>query len=191
MLDLSLSLTATSLRGGALSPPAPNLLANSSLLGATSGTPGTGPTGWTVFSSGGTLTAEALAEGDGNSLRLATSALRHVYQQAIAAAADTVYALSVYVDVFTATTVQQAVSVGTLPAGAALSYRLNGASVAGSTSIPAGSGLRVEAIVLVGATAGTPVWRIGVGVSSNATGDLRLYRPKLEVGAAATAYLAT
>ena len=177
------------LRQGGMLPPAPNLLTNSRLLGAASGAPGTAPTGWLAPSALGTITVAPLD--DGNSLRVATAAARHYFGQNVAVLASTIYVLSVYVDVTTTTQVQQAISIATLPAGATVAYRLNGAAAVGSTSLSAGSGHRLEAILTVGATPGTPSWRFGVGASSNATADLTFSRPKLEVGSVATAYVAT
>lgn len=190
-MQIGISLALTQPRGLAIVAPAPNLLVNSKLLGAASGTPGTPPTSWTFGSALGTQTIASLAEGDGNSARISVSANRHTYQETIAAAANTVYVLSVYADTFTTTQLLQVALAANVPAGASTAYRLNGSNSTSGTNVPAGTGHLIECVVTIAATAGSPQWRVGVGCAGAVTGDLMLYRPKLMVGSAFDSYVAT
>lgn len=189
MLSIRISLWGGT-RGPAAGGSGPNLLTNAIWGGATSGTPGAPPTSWTANSALGTQTVAALGDG-ANSVRIVTSAARHFYSQSVAAQASTGYVFSFRVDVAVSAALQQVVSVANLPTGATLAYRINGTTATGATVLPVASGVLIEAVLTVATTAGTPSWRWGVGASGNTTADMTFYRPKLEIGTAATAWVAT
>lgn len=181
---MSIKINGPSLRIGSQTRGTYNLLTNSQLAGAATGTPGTAPTGWSPIVVNGTVVSVA-ADGlnGGNSVRVSTTAARHFYSQSIAVLANTVYTFSALVDVTTATQIQEILFATSLPAGATLQMRLDGSNVAQTTS--SGTGLHtIEFILTVAGTAGTPSWRLGIGVTGAATptADVRFWAPQLRAG---------
>ncbi len=164
-------------------PRAPvNLLTNSLLAGAASGTPGTAPTSWTANGTGGTATVTADAPGGGNKVRINGTAIQRSFTQGgLAVAANSVYCFSILLDVTSGTaTLAQSVTWGGLPAGAATAYRLNGTTVASGTIPTAGDGQAVEVIITTAGTAGTMTARWGIGSFAAQTGDIAFYAPQFE-----------
>lgn len=95
-------------------------------------------------------------------------------------AAFTTYVQSVQVEAVTGTvTVNQVLNAVTMPTGATWFYRLNGVSVADTATVTTGL---LEFVILNGATASSTVsMRFGLGVNGNATGTIRLSRPKINL----------
>ena len=157
-----------------------NLVVNSSFAG----TGGINPTSWLRFqgTDGAQATSTLAASGTSNAWTFTANVNRQAIYQVISVAANTTYYATVYVE---QTSVIQAAgnvfSLAFLPAGATATYEVS--------TTTAGSRMRMK--LVVGATAGTVQFRIGLGVGSNVTGTITLSCPQLEVGAFATSYIPT
>lgn len=168
--------------GARLEASATNLLKNSKLAGAVSGTPGTAPTGWSAGSAGGTLVATDL----GQYQRLQTtveSARQSISQNAVPVAANKTYFYSVPVEVLSgAFGINQLLDVRNLPVGAAFSYVMDGTPVA-NPNAPLNIGKHVVAcLVTTAATAGAVTVQIGIGASGPTTGSVVFDTPQFEEG---------
>lgn len=169
-----------------------NILSNSGFVGGLSGSTGTNPTGWT---SGGTgtpaVTYAASSEFGGQSFTITTanSSDRFWLTQTLTGAINTSYTISAVVDYSSASSYQlsQLINWVTAPAGSTFSYLLDGASVAGTTVMPNGRHT-VAAIVSVGSTSGSIVFRIGSGLAGPINVSATYQAPQLEIGTSRTAY---
>jgi hypothetical protein len=158
----------------------PNLLLNSALDGAVAGTPGTPPTSWSNnFTSGTIVSVTPGAPGGGNKIRVTgavAGTLRRNFAQSITVQANTIYRFNIFCEVFTSAAINRLMDWTSTPAGAALTFEVDGSSVASSVS-PA-IGLRaLTAILSVGATAGTASARFGSGVVAAADTDIEFWNP--------------
>jgi hypothetical protein len=112
----------------------------------------------------------------------ASSNRQIIAQGGLTAAANTTYTVSLYVE--------------SNPNSALASQMLSiVGNPAGSTfTAPAGTpaaGTRITATLVVGATAGTFDLRLGIGVTGNTTGTVRISCPQIEAGTFATSYIPT
>jgi len=159
-----------------------NLLTNSALSGATSGTPGTVPTGWTFTSSGGSQVV------NGDEITINVNNNRHYYQRSVAFEANATYTYSALVTVLSGNPqLINCIAIQSLLSGASFTARLNGAVVSDSTNLATGLSL-VELVITIGSTAGSMLMRFGAGTSSNRTFEAIFSRPQIEIGSTRTNY---
>lgn len=168
-----------------------NLLLNSLLNGGVSGTPGTAPTSWSYFTTGTpSVTFSTDSESPtGSAVQIVTDTTqRQQISQTINVAASTVYVLTAVVDVTSTTSVQQVVSFFSTPTGATVTWALDGATVAGGTSIGTGRHV-VSAILTVSTTAGTAAARFGAQIQGAGTAvDITFRQVQVETGSLRTKY---
>lgn len=166
---------------------ATQLFVNTAFSGAVSGSPGTGPTGWSVVVSTGSLSAVDAID-LGNALTIACTAQRLTYGQTVSVSANTKYTNSAeLLEVSGTVSYQNVVSCTTPPSGATVSYRHNGVSVSATDTV-SGTG-KIEAILSVAGTAGTCSFRVGLGCVSNQTATVKLRSPQLQSGAIRDRYI--
>lgn len=159
-----------------------NLLTNSKLSGAVSGTPGTPPTNWTSGNPSGTLSTIDL--GQYLRLQVTVTASRFSFSQnGVPVAANKTYFCSVHVEIISgAIGINNLLDVRFLPTGATFSYILDGAPVANpNTPLTLGRHL-IGCLVTIASTAGTVNIGFGAGVSNAATASLIFDLPQLEEG---------
>jgi hypothetical protein len=168
-----------------------NLLLNSVWSGAASGTPGTIPTSWSAPVFDGSIDSVALgSDAISNVLTLSATSARQIIQQTVTVLANLVYQGQLYlISNANSLPINQILSWVTIPSGSTASYFINGVAALG-TDIPAAGSLLVHQLS-VSTTAGTPLFRIGVGCQSNSTGTISITRPQLEQRSAVTAYTPT
>ena len=171
-----------------------NLLLNTGFDGAISGTPGTAPTSWGYFAQNTpTVTFSADEEyAGGNKVRIETDATERLqFAQTVSVQANTTYILSSIIDITSPATpnaIWMYVNWSAVPAGATVTYQLDGAPIAGSSGVPAGRHT-IASILTVGATAGTASARFGVAVqAAGVVYDVIFRQPQVEIGSARTAY---
>jgi hypothetical protein len=163
-----------------------NLLTNSDLAGAVAGTPGTAPTRWNDTLSTGTIAAVA-ADGliGGNSIRIVgavSGSLQRMLSQAVTLQADTIYRCSWLTEIYVGARIDRLIVATSLPAGASISYEIDGVPAA-SSDVPA-IGLRTLSVVItVGATGGAVSIRFGVGHAGAVDADVRYWAPRLTLAA--------
>ena len=168
-----------------------NLLLQSGFAGAATGTPGTAPTNWTIANTGGTIDSVVVDSIGQNIVGVSASANRQVFSQTVTLSANTSYYCSCFVVSNSGLAINQLIGVFTLPTGATSSYLINGNTVANpNVAIPV-AGDRIAVLVAVSTTAGTGLFRIGVGVSGNSTGSHVFKWPQVEAGSFATSYIPT
>jgi hypothetical protein len=171
-----------------------NSLLNSKFAGAVSGSPGTAPTSWSFLASGGTTAVGTSRAPSGQKITLSSpNGARHMLGQNVAVAANTTYIFSFAVDVSdSASPVWQYIAAASLPAGATQEWLLDGAVVAGSSTIPLGYHILAYRLV-VGSTAGTIGLRFGCGIQSNTVGlnTCTFDLAQFEVGAFRSSYIPT
>lgn len=166
-----------------------NLLLNTGLTGATSGTPGTAPTNWPLLVSGGTTTViPGGGSLGGDAIRLSAVANRHLYSQsALPMAASSVYTFSVQCDVHTSLSILSFANLSAVPAGTTLEYLIDGVVVPSGTALPLGP-CEVAVRATTSTTAGTGTIRLGIGTSGAGTADVTFWDPQFELGSTRTAY---
>lgn len=154
-----------------------NLLLNTGFDGAASGTPGTAPTLWGFFSSGGTTVftpGDALS--GGASLRYSATDNRHYSATAPPLPSSAVCFFTVDVEVFTGVVLNQALTL--LGSGfSGVSYILNG--VVTNPNLPIPDGLNTIGLSFTTGTPPSITFRMGIGVNGAATGDIVFRNPKV------------
>lgn len=174
--------------GTALTPRDPgrtNLFTNSVWAGP-------GPaTGWPQYLPGnGTITLAAstvdLGIGDGSNawtFAVTTPATQAFWYPSFTAAANTVYALTVYVEAVSGgATASAVISYTAAPAGTVLSYPSCEANPAGGGGGALTPG-RLTVLFTVAGTAGTITPRLGIGAAATVSNmSVRLSRPQVELG---------
>lgn len=168
-----------------------NLLLQSGFAGAVAGTPGTAPTSWSLSPSGGAIDSVVTDLLGQNTVTLSATANRQALNQTITLAANTTYTLSTVVVANSGVAVNQLLAAVNPPAGATQSYTINGVTVVNPNVTAPIAGDRVAIVLVVAATAGTVIVRLGVGVNGNVTGTVALKWPQVEAGAFATSYIPT
>jgi len=123
-------------------------------------------------------------------LRISVAADQHQLGRTISVAANTTYVLSAIVDITTPTGLTQILDWVNPPAGSTFAWRVNGGAIItnGNTIPSAGNNQLIEAILTVSATAGTANARFGVGIQSNATGDVTFRDIQVDVASVRSAY---
>ena len=164
-----------------------NLIINSAFAGAASGTAGTTPTDWNRNFA---ITATTVVSADaayGNKVRAQTTGGRILFSklQPVMAALST-WCYSIMVDVVTPTTIAECFKAHNPPAGTTLTYKVNGVAQALTYTLPVGTGIKLEAVVAVGSTAGTIEAYWGCGIAAAVTADITFYAPQFEAGSART-----
>ena len=166
-----------------------NLLLQTGLTGATSGTPGTAPTGWPFLVSSGTTTViPGGGSLGGDAIRLSATANRHVYSVTTTTlAASSTYTFSVQCIVHTSLSILSFANLSAPPAGTTLEYLIDGVVVPSGTALPLGP-CTVAVRATTSTTAGTSGLRLGIGTGGNVTGDVTFWDPQFELGSTRTAY---
>lgn len=162
-----------------------NRLTNTIFNGGVGGSPGTAPTGWTLFAFG---TASTAYSGSVASFT-ATATSRSSLRQTLPVNVGQVDTLSARVRLTSgAATVADVLLNSSSVAGSRI-YRLNGATVTSSTALPLNQWVSVELVSTYSAT-GTSIFAIGVGAGAGATADatVEFEQPQLEYGSTATSY---
>lgn len=152
--------------------PPVNKILNPSFAGAVSGTPGTVPTSWIASLQNGTATA-----GTGT-IRFAATSARHIITQPQEMAAYSIYDFTCQVTANsgTVTVGQVALEEGFPGGGATAEYLLDGVPVSSSASITGTQTVTRRYRTYSAASSGFRV-RLGMGTSSNATGDATFENP--------------
>lgn len=159
-----------------------NILLHSGLVGATSGTPGVAPTGWSLVQAGGTLTVVPGGGSlGGDALRFSNTATRICISQTVTLAANTTYTLSFKCNVIVPITISGAIFFNAPPAGSTVQYLINETVVTASTLLPVGEST-VLARITTSTTSGTSGIRIGGGTVGSGTNDITIWDPQLELG---------
>lgn len=160
-----------------------NLFLNSQWSGG-----GATPTGWVTQGAGATVAPNGTI--DGNTVyRFNAAAVQHIFHQdgpTLGTSGSITASVRVGVVYSGSITIQNAILCITRPAGATLTYFLNGSLVAGSEAVT--SNCTIATVVTSGGTAGPTGVRVGSGCGSPVTVDLDCSRPQLESGSTATTY---
>jgi hypothetical protein len=167
-----------------------NLLLQTGLTGATSGTPGTAPTGWPFLVSGGTTTViPGGGSLGGDAIRLSAVANRHLYSQSsLPMAANSTYIFSVQCIVHTSISIVSFANLsGSIPVGTTLEYLIDGVVVPSGTALPLGP-CTVAVRATTSTTAGVATLRLGIGTAGAVTADVTFWDPQYELGSTRTAY---
>jgi hypothetical protein len=167
-----------------------NMFLNSRLNNGVSGSPGTAPTSWSYANAGTpAYTYGTDSEANGSTVTIVQDTTqRSILRQSVALLASTTYIVSAVVDVTTAGNIQQHVTATSLPAGATITYQLNGSTVSGTTAIPTGRNT-IALVIAVSTTAGTPEIRIGAGLQSAGVAASLIFRQvQIESGSTRTTY---
>jgi hypothetical protein len=163
-----------------------NLLAYSeATTGATSGSPGTAPSGWSATSPVGTVATSVSSNG----LRVTISTGGYSLFQTISVAANTTYCFSCICDVDTATAIHQMFEFIAFPAGATVTKFQDGVALSAFQAVSVRNNTKLELVLAVGATAGTVQCRFGGGINvQNDNMDVTFRQFQFEVGSTRTAY---
>lgn len=154
---------------------------------------GAAPTGWSALVGTGISvpTASHLGSQDGAiAYTQAASATRPAITTTTASlAANTTWTMSVIVEFITGTfQAQEVFSLNSPPAGATVTYPICPANPTGGATGAVGAGVLLIRLV-VGATAGTVIVRLGLGSSGPATGTMQFSRPQYNAGVVRTAFI--
>jgi len=149
-----------------------NKVINSGFSGATTGTPGTAPTGWPFGGSTGTTDSVSVSD-DAGGFRItysATAARQFINQTLIPIAANEIIDSKITIYANTGLTIAQSFIPQSFPVGAVATYFANGSSVA-SSYVPVANDV-ITARLTNSTTAGTFLLRVGVGTNAAATGTI-------------------
>lgn len=165
-----------------------NILRETGFTSITSGTPGGGSiAGFSrIFAHGTQTVTQDDASLGGASLRVDVSDGRHVWSTNIPLPAETTITFSADVDVHSGSV--KPIDILSFPAVSAVNIdaRLNGASISVVAPLPTGRG--VLEMTTTTATEGNLNTRFGVGLGTNATGDVTFRDIQFEIGAERSAY---
>lgn len=162
-----------------------NLLLQSGWAGATSGSPGTAPTSWTLgFGTGTVTTVVASTTGPiANAVRFDYDNTERVYfDQAITVTSGTQYAFSIYVEALSGAVAGDVLYVVTGTTSATINTFVTNPSATGRYTL-----------LFTANGNGTVNLRAGAGTSAAVlgTGSITLSRPQCEAGAFPTSYIPT
>ena len=168
-----------------------NLLLNTPLAGGTAGIVGAGavaPTGWSFGAPAPSgEVSYPVTSFDTIGVRFQAVAQRPGLTRILTALANTVYSNHARITALVGSLeIQNAVWAVGFPGDAVRTFWRNGVTVASNTIVAAGD--HVAVIVTMGATAGTFQARFGAGTQTNATCDVTMTMPQVEVSAAPTRY---
>lgn len=167
-----------------------NLLLNSVWANGTAGTVGSGavaPTGWAFISTGGSVAYQASADASGKSIAFTASASRPAIAYSYAVSASNTYIASALIETAGgAYSIENLITIASLPTGATITYRKNGATVLNTATATTGD--TVSCVIVVAATAGTVSVRFGLGTSSTGTGTVTMSLPQFELGVSRSTY---
>lgn len=168
-----------------------NLLLNTPLAGGTAGIVGAGavaPTGWSFGAPAPSgEVSYPVTSFDTIGVRFQAVAQRPGLTRTLTALANTVYSNHARITALVGSLeIQNAVWAVGFPVDAVRTFWRNGVTVAGNTIVAAGD--HVAVILAMGATAGTFQARFGAGAQTNATCDVTMTMPQVEVSAAPTRY---
>jgi len=153
--------------------------------GATSGSPGTAPSGWSATSAIGTVSTSVSSNG----LRVTISVGGYSLFQTISVAANTTYCFSCICDVHTATAIHQMFEFISFPAGATVTKFQDGVALSAFQAVSVRNNTKLELVLAVGATAGTVQCRFGGGINvQNDNMDVTFRQFQFEVGSTRTTY---
>jgi hypothetical protein len=165
-----------------------NLFTNTGFEGATSGTPGSAPTGWPFVISNGTQTVAAGGGSlGGNSIRIAVTLDRHFYQRSSSLPDNQTRTFSFDVTCISGTVLAQIVTLMGTNTGITQQFRVNGVVREGNYTLPAGDAT-IELIITTTTGHSSNQLRLGIGTSSNTSGEIVFRNPQLEDGSTATPY---
>jgi len=156
-----------------------NLLQNSAFAGAVSGTPGTAPPGWFFNASGGTSTVGT------ESITMSASASQFIlaYEHAVAEGET----LTFHCNIDSNVNIKVAEVMYVVANVTAQQFYIDGVAASAATKIIGKH--HVSSVVTT--SAGTSVFRLGIGCVDTATGTVTFSKPQLERGDVVTAYQRT
>lgn len=162
----------------------PNLLPNSRWGGG-----GTAPTGWSSLFGTGTSAPNGEIAGD-TIYRFTAVANRPALFKSggVPLGASSSLTLTVYVNAVYSgfDTLVNMLSWSSMPAGAATWYSINGYPADVFAFVAAG--MRLGVTITSGATAGSPIPRVGPGCNASATVDIDILRPQVNAGTKPSVY---
>jgi hypothetical protein len=173
-----------------------NLLTNSVLDGAVTGTPGTQPTGYTNGRVTGAISAIAASNyAAGFELTIACSSQRRTFYKTFSVAANTSYTFSLDIEFVSGSpstrTVATFADLYFGPAGSTLAYYVDGTLQSGSYNLTAGNRYFIEVVLTVAATAGIVEAHWGVGLPGDRIATANFRNLQFEVGNRSTSYIPT
>ena len=151
-----------------------NLLTWTGFEGAVAGTPGTSPTNWLFSSSGGSITSVASGV-----IGFSATGARQIVGQTLTIEASRTQIWSVRIVSNPNSLVFNQLFFAVNATGATLTAYANNIVVDTASYVPQAND-RLSILIVNGATNITPVFRIGVGASSNATGSASFTQPQAE-----------
>ena len=179
--QLEIGSTATPYQSITRGLPIRNLLTYTSFEGAVAGTPGTFPTSFPSNATTGSIVSVS-----GGTIVFSANGGREIGGAAQSVAANTTETWSIYITENSGLQFNQLfAAINTT--GSTVSGYANGVLVNTTTYVPV-AGDRLSLVLVNGATAITPIFRIGVGASGTATGQAGFKNPQRELGSAATTY---
>lgn len=155
-----------------------NLLTNTNWAGAAPGAPGTPPTGWAGNFNTAAITGVSQLGSD-YAIQITAAAQRLFFAQTFNAAAGTTYSLSCLLLENSGLPPTQIIGLTSQPSGSTITWYVNGSPFDSNAIPPAGA--RLELRLSVGATAGVPAARFGIGAAVNATGVVSIAQPDVRV----------
>ena len=167
-----------------LEPQRTNLVINSVWAG------GAVPTGWSQFTTGGTLTSDISTKNPNVfALNVSGTASRNFISQTQAFTSGSIYAISFYVESVTTTAFLDTI-IGTSVVTGNSTYLKNNISVNGATeAIVAGNTYTL--IYAATSTSVVSTVRIGLGTNGNSTANFTISMPQMEIGVSNTASYST
>jgi hypothetical protein len=167
-----------------LEPQRTNLVINSVWAG------GAVPTGWSQFTTGGTLTpTTSIKNPNVTAFNFAGTASRNFISQTQTFTNGYIYAISFYVESVTTTAFLDTI-IGTTVVTGSSTYLKNNVTVTASTEAIA-AGNTYTLIYAATSTSVVSTFRIGLGTNGNSTANFTISMPQMEIGASNTASYST